>query len=320
MRTRLKLALSFWRGVGCELCTVYRDDAAADTHDMEECRDWEEAPQAQRLLRLLEEMSVRARPDEDGSTGSAGNGSPCKACSFLSTHCGSDSPRLTARDGTVADCKNIEVARRAVAALLSFEDGVLADGLYKAEWVMTDDPAAMQMWMAEQKLTDRRYFHVPRIVRALDHLFGSYGYLLANYEYRAELRPFRKKQDTVVAVPPRYSDEPVGLLIDSMDAELLDKEGRLNRVKEMIQESEGAAQRPEDSRYTTQHLRNLQDRLQSHIKPIRDMKLICLSLKEIERRLFRFRDVCMVCRAMEKPSNHNIRVCTNEMAQKARAE
>ena len=39
MRERLRLALNFWRVAGCELCTAYHDYTAADTHDMEQCRN-----------------------------------------------------------------------------------------------------------------------------------------------------------------------------------------------------------------------------------------------------------------------------------------
>ncbi|KAK0647420.1 hypothetical protein DIS24_g7780 [Lasiodiplodia hormozganensis] len=341
MRKRLRLAFNFWRSAGCELCTAYRDYAAADTHDMEQCQNWEEAPQAQRILQLLEEMSVRVRPVEDPTPA---DGSPCKACSFLSQRCRSNSPRLTARDGTVADCENIEVARRAVAALLSFEDGLLADVLLlrKAEWVKTGDPAAMQAWMALQKFAGGSPpLSVPQILRALDHLSGSHAYLLADHEYRSELRPRGKKQETAVAaLPPRCSDEPVGLLIDAMDAELPVKEQRLSLLEGLLWENSDTQRRVRDSRCTVRDLRRRRwqddglterimrvsgvcleyDRLKSDIETIRDMKPIFLHLREIEPRLLRFRDVCMVCRAMGKPSDHNIRVCTNEMARKARAE
>lgn len=335
MRERLRLALNFWRVAGCELCTAYHDYTAADTHDMEQCRNWEDAPKAQRILRLLEEMSVRARPDERRQNTT---GSPCKACSFPSERCQSDSPRLTARDGTVADCVHIEVARRAVAALLSFEDGLLVDVLPKAAWVMTDDPAAMQAWMAEQKLTDLSYYSVPGILRALDELYGSYGNLFAEHEYRAELHPLAKKKDAAQALPPRCSDEPVGVFIEAMDAELLAKEQRLNVLEELIQETKDTAIRLWDSRCTAKKqwrwpyqgfeegynkwfvLDSEYQPLNSYINAIRDMMPICLRLKEIEPRLLRFRDACMICRAMGKPSDHSIRVCTNEMAHKVCAE
>lgn len=336
MRKRLRLAFNFWRGAGCELCTAYRDYAAADTHEMEQCQNWPEALIAQQMLLLLEKMSVQARPDEDPNPA---DGSPCKACSFLSQRCRSNSPRLTARDGTVADCENIEVARRAVAALLSFEDGLLVDVLlpFKAEWVTTRDPAAMQAWMAQQTFTGGSPpLSIPQIFRALDHLSGSHAYLLADHEYRSELRPLGKKQETAGVLPPRCGDESIGLMIDAMDAELLVKEQRLNLLEELLSENRDTERRVRDSRctarrrgqddgYTERTMRVSgvcleYDRLKSDIETIRDIKPTFLHLERIQRRLIRFRDVCMVCRAMRRPSDHNIRVCTNEMAQKARAK
>lgn len=95
----------------------------------------------------------------------------CVACGFASTPCRVD--RWAGAPS--ADCRNVGMARWAVAALLAFEDGVLYGGLVEP-WAESDDVVAMMAYMAGQRETDRSY--VPGFLQALDDLYGSYQFLI----------------------------------------------------------------------------------------------------------------------------------------------
>ncbi|KAB2574393.1 hypothetical protein DBV05_g6991 [Lasiodiplodia theobromae] len=204
-QTRLQAALRFWQAAGCELCTAHGDYAAADDHAMKECTMWDDSPVARDLLKILQTVTdVKAAPEENVIDSYDSDEKSCKACGLPSSMCAAI-PSPQPQDPTYANCHHINVARRAVSALLAFEHGVLKtsmllDDLYAPSWAKSGDSNDMQMWMSSQMKTDRDYY--PGFLKALDDLYGSYRHLLADYEYRANLRPQKTRGLEATALPP----------------------------------------------------------------------------------------------------------------------
>lgn len=339
-RCRLRQAFAFWPATGCELCTCFLDYAAADDHVLEECTRWEESPRAKHLLRLLSDVAVEPAPEEKDGAIDEVDDVPCMACGFASKPCAIDHPP---EDPEAANCRNVEMARRAVAALLAFEDGVLVDGLVEETWAEDDDVAAMQAYMAEQEETDRSY--IPGILQTLDDLYGSYQYLVGDYDYRANLRSVGKATD--VAILPRCRDGKFEFVEDKLNAEIAAKEQRMAAIEKQLDEEEGEDDDEEseeddaedddydpaaeddsendedwqdDESEDEDRLDNELVQLEFDIERLERWRPINQRLTELQRRLLNYRDVCMTCKMAGRQSSHSIRTCNDEKAQKAKAE
>ncbi|KAF9638362.1 hypothetical protein BFW01_g9259 [Lasiodiplodia theobromae] len=241
-QTRLQAALRFWQAAGCELCTAHGDYAAADDHAMKECTMWDDSPVARDLLEILQTVTdVKAAPEENVIDSYDSDEKSCKACGLPSSMCAAI-PSPQPQDPAYANCHHINVARRAVSALLAFEHGVLKtsmllDDLYAPSWAKSGDSNDMQMWMSSQMKTDRDYY--PGFLKALDDLYGSYRHLLADYEYRANLRPQKTRGLEATALPPWCKGGSVEFAVDRLNARISAKTERTRTIYNQLDDMKG---------------------------------------------------------------------------------
>jgi hypothetical protein len=185
----LEYSLDFWRDMGCQLCALYRSYDGVYSHQLHECKRWDESKEAWRMLQLLRKVKIKAV----GGENAAGQ---CYSCLFPRQLCYrfQYQKRMDEEWGCeqeankegifykVVGCENAEVTWRIVAALMAFENGALVESLCdQIAWVGLDDKAAMQRWMGEQYQHDG--FSIPGVLCMLEMLEGVYEELMEIAEY-----------------------------------------------------------------------------------------------------------------------------------------
>ncbi|KAK0622116.1 hypothetical protein DIS24_g11379 [Lasiodiplodia hormozganensis] len=352
---RLQAALRFWQAAGCELCTAHGDYAAADDHAMKECTMWDDSPVARDLLKILQTVTyVKAAPKENVIDSYDWDEKSCKACGLPSSMCAAI-PSRQPQDPTYANCHHIDVARRAVSALLAFEHGLLKESMWfdpwytpsGPSWVNSGDSNDMQRWMSSQVETDRGYY--PGFLKALDDLYGSYRHLLADQEYRAKLRPQKTRGLGAAALPPRCKGGSIEFAADRLNARISAKKKRKHTIYDQLDDMKGPGDdgqddkedEHDDGKETEQGDSDFEDSeydypqemaskarelksagyiLASELGFLHVLKPMHRRLTEIQHRLLRIRDVCMVCKAAGNPSGHSIHACVDETGRNAHEE
>lgn len=313
---------------------------------------WDDSPVARDLLKTLKAVTdVKAALKENVIDSYDWDEKSCKACGLPSSMCAAI-PSRPPHDPSYANCHHIDVARCAVLALLAFEHGVLKksmllDALYAPSWVKSGDSNDMQMWMSSQMKTDRDYY--PGFLKALDDLYGSYRHLLADYEYRAKLRPQKTRGLGATALPPRCKGGSVEFAIDRFNARISAKKERKHAIYDQLDDMKGPEDDEqddeedenddgkeeeagdsgfEDSEYDypqemaskARELKSAGYSLAGDLGLLHVLKPMHRRLTEIQHRLLGIRDVCIICKAAGNPSNHNIHACVDETGCNAHEE
>lgn len=189
---------------------------------------------------------------------------------------------------------------------------VLHGGLVEP-WAESDDVVAMMAYMAGQRETDRSY--VPGFLQALDDLYGSYQFLIQDYDYRVNLRRRGRGSENVAALV-RCGGGKIWFLKDELDEEVAAKKESVAAIEKQLDERE-----EDDSEDDSED--GLDDKLyqlQFDIELLEQYYPITTRLTFLQRLLLLCRDVCIVCKAAGRQSNHSIRTCADEKSRNAQAE